>query len=120
MASRGEGVAELQTEIHSGVLGIGISGVHIPYPDSVDTAVAALAEQIDEQLGSNINNSWLALKLLEEDETANKRCGQALVEIAASLRAAVEDELHEEMDIIAADARYGFIAKVAECCSAAA
>lgn len=113
VASRGEGVKELKEEIHSGVIGIGVSDVRIPYPESVDTAVTALSRQVEEQLGYDINSTWAALKLLEEDETAQKRCGQTLVDAAQTLRFAVEDELKEEMDIIAADARYSFIAHVA-------
>ncbi len=114
VASRGEGVTELKEAIHSGVVGIGISGVRITYPEPVDIAVIALSRRVEEQLGSDINSRWAALKLLEEDETAQKRCGPGLVAIALSLKAAVEDELKEEMDIIAADARYGFITRVSD------
>jgi ferrous iron transport protein B len=113
VASRGEGVEKLKEEIKSGVVGIGISDMRIPYPEPVDIAVVALSSLVAERLGSDINSKWVALKLLEEDETAQKIGGKALVDAAVTLRANIENELEEEMDIIAADARYGFISRVA-------
>jgi ferrous iron transport protein B len=113
VATRGEGVKELRERIVSGATGREVSGVRIPYPASVDAAVVALSPLVEERLGSDINLPWMALKLLEDDDTARKRGGQTLVDVATTHRAAIEEELCEEMDIIVADARYGFIAEVA-------
>ncbi len=109
VANRSEGVDDLRQAIDSGSVAIGISDVGVSYPGPVNTAVTALAQLVEERMGSDLNTNWLALKLLEEDEAAQKSCGAVCVETAATLRSAIEEELTEEMDIIAADARYRFI-----------
>jgi ferrous iron transport protein B len=112
VASRGKGVDALRQAIISGATKQATSEFRITYPEPVNQAVAALCPMVEERLGDEINIPWTALKLLEEDETAQKRCGQALVETATTQRATIEAELGEDMDIIAADSRYGFITEV--------
>lgn len=112
VASRGEGMDALREAIISGATKQETSEVRITYPEPVNQAVVALYPMVEERLGGDINIPWTALKLLEEDERVQKRSGRALVEAATTQRASIEAELGEEMDIIAADARYGFITEV--------
>jgi ferrous iron transport protein B len=96
------------------------------YPAPVVAAIEALQEKfapllaegteqlekVAPQLSSKADARWLALQALEGDEQAAawaNACGVS----PQALRAQLEEDLNDEMDIIAADARYGFIGKVA-------
>ena len=69
-------------------------------------------EAVAPQLSGKADCRWLALQALEGDEQAAawaNACGVS----PETLRAQLEEDLNDEMDIIAADARYGFIGKAA-------
>lgn len=116
VASRGEGVTQLREAILAGAATPELSGISIPYPEPVHAALASISSLLEGRLESGANAPWLALKLLEEDEMAQRRCDQALIDAAESQRAYIESELGEEVDIITADTRYGLIARM---CAAA-
>jgi len=84
------------------------------YPAPFDAAVEALRARLTEQDCGGVNPRWLAQKALENDCEAAERMRARLGEKTLdALRAEVEETLDDEIDIIAADARYGFIGKVA-------
>ncbi|MDR3056017.1 MAG: Fe(2+) transporter permease subunit FeoB [Zoogloeaceae bacterium] len=73
---------------------------------------AAKMERVAPQLSTRADCRWLALQALEGDEQAAAWARVCGIE-AQTLRAELEAAMDDEMDIIAADARYGFIGKVA-------
>lgn len=59
---------------------------------------------------------WLSVRLLERDTLAQKIAGTDYVQHAAVLEQAIEDATDDEVDILAADARYGFVNKISQSC----
>ncbi len=47
--------------------------VKIKYNDAIETAISELEREINEVAGKKINSRWLAIKLLDYDETLGKR-----------------------------------------------
>jgi len=58
---------------------------------------------------NNCDLRWLALRLLEDDTLAIKIAGNELKQQVSVLQVAVENETNDEIDILAADARYSFV-----------
>ncbi|MDR1888170.1 MAG: Fe(2+) transporter permease subunit FeoB [Zoogloeaceae bacterium] len=128
VASKGQGVVALKDFLVTETA-FAVSEVVPEYPAPVVAAIEALRvklaplmaegtlnaaqmEGIAPQLSSKADCRWIALKALEGDEQATAWASACGVPPQA-LRTQLEDELNDEMDIIAADARYGFIGKVA-------
>ncbi|MDR3159309.1 MAG: Fe(2+) transporter permease subunit FeoB [Zoogloeaceae bacterium] len=82
------------------------------YPPAVEAAIDDVRAHIAQQAAHRADARWLALKALEGDPRAMAlaaACGAA----PQTLRASLEKELDDELDVITADARYGFIGEVA-------
>ena len=82
----------------------------IAYPSSLEQAV----EELQPQLISIANQypcdlRWLVVRLLEADTLAQQIAGFSFAEKVLSLQQRVEAETNDEIDILAADARYGFV-----------
>lgn len=110
-ASTGQGVEDLKALLARG--GLGHPQVRVTYPAPIEAAVARLAGEVDSRRPGAPRPDWTALKLLEGDMAAPGFAGPHTLEEASALRRQIEAELGEEMDILAADARYQFIGTVA-------
>lgn len=110
-ASTGQGVKDLKVLLATGRPAH--PQVRMNYPAPIEAAVARLAGELDGQRPGAPRPDWTALKLLEGDTAAPSFAGPHTLEEASALRRQIEAELGEEMDILAADARYQFIGTVA-------
>ncbi|NOU14152.1 MAG: ferrous iron transport protein B, partial [Methylococcaceae bacterium] len=109
-ASNGDGLAALKTAIKQAVVNKPIPTVAIPYISALEQAIeqlipllAAIAQQ------EPCDDRWLAMRLLEDDTLARQIAGPELLPKVAELQRWVEAETDDEIDILAADARYGFV-----------
>ncbi len=107
----GEGIHDLKEIISSHVIDPKNQPTFVAYPAVIEDAIHQL-EPIVQQQGHNpkIAPRWTALKLLEyENRVAPELQGQQLEKIIAKHRRQVHQLLHEDIDILVADTRYGYI-----------
>ncbi len=109
-AAMGRGVTELKRRIAEGP--VAASQVQVRHQDVVEQAVAQLTGRITPQ-NEVLTPRWMALKLLEGDEAALRGVDADTIALARSLRERAEAAAGEELDVLAADARYRFIGEVA-------
>lgn len=109
-ASTKVGIGHLKTQINSAAITKPIPSVDIIYTDSLERAINKITPNltiIAEQCHCDLR--WLALRLLEGDTLATQFAGSKLIPIVAQLQQEVELETEDDIDILAADARYGFV-----------
>ncbi|MCW9013296.1 MAG: Fe(2+) transporter permease subunit FeoB [Gammaproteobacteria bacterium] len=118
IASRKQGLAALEQAI----LDVAQKGTapdkNLPYSSHIEQAVATLLESIPEHDKScaHINCRWMAAQLLDGDTGVEslKAIDNKIIELAHQLRAEVEQDLEEDMDILLADCRYGFARRITD------
>ena len=109
-AAKKEGISALQVQINSAAMSKPIPTVSINYTSALEQAIEDISpELVDIAHHHDCNLRWLALRLLEEDTLAKHFAGSALQPIVEKLQRRVELETNDEIDILAADARYGFV-----------
>jgi ferrous iron transport protein B len=110
IAASGQGVAELKQTINGSGQQFAIPSVNICYHGAIENAVAALIGQFSSHvIPQTCDLRWLALRLLENDTLAKQLAGSQLTQSAGALRSQIETETDDEIDILAADARYGMV-----------
>ncbi len=110
-ASTGQGVDDLKALLAE--MRQGHSTARVSYPAVIEQAISHLAQGLGTLAPEAPQPNWIALKLLEGDTAAPRLASPHSLDQAAALRRQIESELGEEMDILAADARYRFIGEVA-------
>lgn len=110
IASKKQGLDKLKAVINS-TSHFNASTVQPQYPQALQAAINTLKQQFPSDYNKH-NNDWLALKLIEGDSTAKQLVAPSYINIAKELHDSLENELQEELDIIAADARYSFIGQI--------
>ncbi|SJM91721.1 Fe(2+) transporter permease subunit FeoB [Crenothrix polyspora] len=109
-AANKHGIDNLKAAIKNSVVNQQIPTVTIPYCDALEQAVTVLSPLLAETAArKSCNLRWLALRLLEDDTLAKHIVGTDLLPTVAQLQRQVESDTHDEIDILAADARYGFV-----------
>lgn len=109
-ASTGMGLKQLQLEIDKACRTAIVPTLQIEYCHAIEQAINALSLQLHKQADSKqCDLRWLALRLLEDDTLARDIAGQAISEKVRALQVSIEQETEDEIDILAADARYGFV-----------
>jgi len=109
-ASTKKGLNQLQTVIDKAVSDNPIPELNIDYVLPLESAVNELMPLLSKQANeNNCDLRWLALRLLEDDTLAIKIAGNELKQQVSALQLAVENETNDEIDILAADARYSFV-----------
>jgi len=109
-ASTGAGIDALYGVIDQSCQNGPIPCSKIQYSSPLEQAISTLAPLLEEQANRNhCDLRWLTLRLLEDDTLAKKIAGDEIHGIVKSLQQAVETETDDEIDILAADARYGFV-----------
>jgi len=109
-AANKEGISALKVQINSAAMSKPIPTVSINYTSALEQAIEDISpELVDIAHHHDCNLRWLALRLLEEDTLAKHFAGSALKPIVEKLQRRVELETNDEIDILAADARYGFV-----------
>ena len=109
-ASTKEGIATLKAQINKAAITKPVPSVSISYTPALEQAINAISPQlIDSAIQHQCDLRWLAVRLLEDDTLAKQFAGTALMLTVAKLQRGVELETDDEIDILAADARYGFV-----------
>lgn len=116
-ASLRKGINELKTVIKYAVVKQPIPKIDIDYDPVMESAINQLASQLVDQAAEHrCDLRWLALRLLESDTLAQTIAGHGFEQQVTDIRRAVEQELDDEIDIIAADGRYGFVNELTQSC----
>jgi ferrous iron transport protein B len=109
VASAGKGIAELKAVVRGAAQKPHASRVLVPYPPAVERALAEVVPSVTVVATRHgLDPRWLAARLLEGDGLAVRMVGDGVAAPVAALRARVEAELGDDIDIGLADARYGF------------
>lgn len=109
-ASTKEGFAVLKAQINSSAITMPIPKVTINYAPALELAIEKLSlslVEIAHDHGCDLR--WLALRTLEDDTLAKQISGKDLRALTVELQQQVETATDDEIDILAADARYGFV-----------
>ena len=116
-ASLGEGILQLKEQINDAALSHPIPVLEIQYNDVLEQAVSKISPLLASAASQyKCDLRWLALRLLEDDTLAKEIAGPELSETVANLQHWVESVSDDEIDILAADARYGFVNDLARQC----
>jgi ferrous iron transport protein B len=105
-ASTGAGIKNLREAINQACVDAPTPSLNVEYAPAIESAVQQLQSQL---LGFNCDSRWLALRLLENDTLAKQIAPPTVEKFAAELRTQIEIETDDEIDILAADARYGLV-----------
>jgi ferrous iron transport protein B len=112
VASKSRGIGELQAAIEQVASTAHISTARVAYDSEVEEALETLEAKVAEAAGAHdVDPRWLAVKLLEHDHLARKMVGPRddVAELVASETRRIEKHVGEDIDIVMADGRYGFI-----------
>ncbi len=109
-ASTKDGITALKTIINQAAIIKPVPHVSISYGAALEEAIDDISpELIDIAKKHKCDLRWLALRLLEDDTLAKSFAGEVLMSSVIELQSKVELETEDEIDILAADARYGFV-----------
>lgn len=90
----------------------------VEYGAEVEDAIAQMQTALSETAQrENVAPRWLAVKLLEEDETAQTLAGDAGVSMARDHLIRVEENAGDDADTLIADGRYTFAHTLAHVCT---
>ncbi len=109
-ASTKNGIEQLKVAINSAAIVKPIPTITISYIRALEQAIDDLSPLLIEIARQHpCDLRWLAVRLLEDDTLAKQIAGTILLPTVAELQRRVEAETDDEIDILAADARYGFV-----------
>ncbi|MCD6293759.1 MAG: Fe(2+) transporter permease subunit FeoB, partial [Deltaproteobacteria bacterium] len=115
VASKGEGLDELQSEINRCAQAKSVSELQVDYPVELQEAVDALVPLVrDAALYKKVNSRYAAVKLLEGDEWVGLLASSEALNMRDDYLKKIEDRLNEEADILLADSRYGLINRLTQ------
>jgi len=104
------GIGTLKSAINSAAIVKPIPSVKITYTPALEQAINDISPLLLESAQQNrCDLRWLAVRLLEDDTLAQQFAGTRLLPTVSQLQRRVEAETDDEIDILAADARYGFV-----------
>ncbi|MCK5830592.1 MAG: Fe(2+) transporter permease subunit FeoB [Methylococcales bacterium] len=109
-ASTGMGIDLLRSVVDQAYEIPSIPTIEIKYSPLLEEAIFTLSPFLEKQaITSECDLRWLSLRLLEDDTLAKKMAGNKVEKKVSQLQQWVETETDDEIDILAADARYGFV-----------
>ncbi len=110
VASKKSGLNELRDCINDSGQKKHISKTHVSYDSVVEDAIIKISEKTKEISDEHkVDNRWLAIKLLELDELAAEITENKFQDLVNSEAAKIEKHTADDVDIVVADGRYGFI-----------
>ncbi|MEQ1484870.1 Fe(2+) transporter permease subunit FeoB [Methyloglobulus sp.] len=107
-AASKNGIANLKEVISLAAQNRPIPTVIIHYPSALEQAINELSSAL-KIFHYPCDLRWLAIRLLEGDTLAKQTANPTILPLVSELQNRVEDETNDEIDILAADARYGFV-----------
>ena len=116
-ASTRKGVSLLKTGINQAVLDRPVPQLDIEYHPEIEKAITTLSADLRQKaLEHQCDVRWLAIRLLERDTLAQQIAGDEHVLQAEFLEQLIEEDTDDELDILAADARYGLVHQISQQC----
>jgi len=116
-ASIKQGIEHLKSVINEAAISKPIPQLAIDYHPEIEKAMSTLSVNLQQIADAHhCDLRWLAIRLLERDTLAQKIAGAEFTQQAEDLETIIEDISGEEVDILAADARYGFVNKITQRC----
>ena len=115
VASRNQGLDKLKQVILEETRHNQPPEVNLPYPEAIEKAVQSLLDSVDhDQACAHVSCRWMAAQVLDGNVSSirGKPIEAASLSAAERLRHEVEQQLDEDMDILLADARYGYARQV--------
>jgi ferrous iron transport protein B len=107
IASQGKGIEVLKTALLAAAMEQPRASARLTYAETIEAAIAALIDKMP--AGGKVAPRWLAVRLLEGDDLAQRTVGPEDSALAARHAAEFEDDL----DIFVADAHYGLANRIA-------
>ncbi|MBC8259938.1 MAG: Fe(2+) transporter permease subunit FeoB [SAR324 cluster bacterium] len=115
VASTGKGVEKLKTVIKEAAANPQAATATFQYGNELESAVKSLAAHISALARKHdLAPRWLAVRLLEEDGTATAIAEEGLTAADLELVTKIKQPFGEDLDILVADARYGFANHITE------
>lgn len=109
-AATKQGIPALKTVINEAAISQPIPTTQIIYCNEIENAISQLIPKLtDISKNYPCDSRWLAMRLLENDTLAQAISGALLLPFVVSLQKQIEIETDDEIDILAADARYEFV-----------
>ncbi|MFA5984166.1 MAG: Fe(2+) transporter permease subunit FeoB [Methylococcaceae bacterium] len=109
-ASIRQGIEDLKIAINQAALLKPIPNIMLAYPTPLEQAIGQLSPALSAKaITHNCDLRWLCVRLLEDDTLAKQLAGTEISPEVARLQQKIELESDDEIDILAADARYGFV-----------
>ncbi len=116
-ASTKTGLGALKTAINLAVQQQKIPELIIQYHPVLEQAIESASNLIHQQaIAAKCDLRWLALRALESDTLAISLIDKQVYADIQKLQQQVEQETEDEIDILAADARYGFVNAITQAC----
>jgi len=110
VAARKEGVDNLKTAIAEVSTVRHIGATHVQYDEQVEKALAELIPEVEPVAERvDVPARWLAVKLLERDPVAEELTIGVCDERLAAEIEKIEKHIGEDIEIVMADGRYGFV-----------
>ena len=110
VANRNKGIEKLLAKTEESLKSGKISSAHVAYDSVLEKSLELLCEKTIPYAEKNlVNHRWLAVKLFEKDELAEKMTKGDLSDLVAEEAEKIEKHTGDEADIVVADGRYGFI-----------
>jgi ferrous iron transport protein B len=104
VASEGRGIEALKSAVQEAATDRPRCSAQVAYEPALARAIDDLAPRLETAAkAGGVSPRWLAVRLLEGDDLARRAAGPDLADEAAE-RA---ESLHDDLDILVADARYG-------------
>lgn len=118
-AATHDGIQHLKERINEAAASHPVPVYDINYDPALERAVTEIMPALATAAQQNqCDLRWLALRLLEDDTLAKAIVGSDLRVTAQQLQHRIEAETDDEIDILAADARYGFVNTLTRQCVA--
>ncbi len=109
-AATKNGIPALKTAINKAVVSQPIPNTQITYCTEIEHAISELTPKLNHIAKNHpCDPRWLAMRLLENDTLAQTIAGTILFTVATDLQQKIEAETNDEIDILAADARYELV-----------
>lgn len=117
VAATGVGIAALKQHINDAAEQKPTPQLEIRYHQALEDAIAELAPLLQERVRHyHCDLRWLSVRLLEDDTLAKQIAGEQIAAAVNALQQRIEQQSDDEIDILAADARYGFVNEVSRAC----
>ncbi len=114
-AAQKNGIFLLKKIINQAIKEQPVPSGNIPYPSALEDAINELSEILESSnIPAHYNIRWLALRLLEDDSLAKRIVNPQILTSVNDLQRRVEQETDDEIDILTADARYGFVNQITQ------